>query len=83
MKLKVKTFKTSSPAPGFGIGTYWVGKSNIVSIERVDEGLLVRRERAGQETNPPCVFTWANITWYEGEVEEEPKKAPAKKKVND
>lgn len=83
MKLKVKTFKTMHPVPGFGIGTYWVGKNNISEIKAIAEGLLVFRERGGMETNPPCVFTWANIMWYEGDAEEEPKRPAAKKKVDD
>ena len=82
MKMQIKTFKTIHPVPGMSIGAYWVGKSNISSIEMVEQGLLVRRERGGVETNPPCIFTWANIIWYEGEaIEEAPKKAPSRKKA--
>ena len=70
MKMVIKNFKTARPVPGMSAGSYFVGKADISSIEMVEHGLLVRRERAGVEVAAPCIFTWANIDWYQGEVEE-------------
>jgi hypothetical protein len=78
---KVKAFKTQYPVPGFGIGSYAVGKADITHIEIVEHGLLVRKGRGGI-AGDISVMTWANILWYLVDTEESvAEEVSAKKKA--
>lgn len=78
MRYNVKTFKTIYAAPGWGIGTYSLGKKDIKEISVEDAGIVVTRWRSDLDKES-CLFTWANIAWAQISPAEPAKKAASKK----